>query len=123
MPPRFAGTEAPSFAAILTMRTAAGMLGKRDDASLARAEPALRNLPVADAERIARCARYDNEVPEFSLPAGKPRIPIFEKMTGFRDGPSVEAAHAAFIAMAKRNGWAMISTEDEVLHIVGFCDA
>ena len=32
-------------------------------------------------------------------------------MTGFRDGPSVEAANAALRAMAQRNGWALVVTD------------
>ncbi|MCX7864194.1 MAG: ThuA domain-containing protein, partial [Novosphingobium sp.] len=72
----------------------------------------LRQLPVTDADRVARCARYDNEVPKFDLPPGKPlRILLFEKINGFKDEPSVKAANAAIHAMAARKGWAIAATD------------
>jgi hypothetical protein len=36
---------------------------------------------------------------------------LFEKINGFKDTPSVDAAHAAFLAMAERKGWAIASTD------------
>ncbi|WP_052118032.1 ThuA domain-containing protein [Novosphingobium pentaromativorans] len=111
LPAQFAGTQAPSFAAILTIRTAASMLGKRDDASLTRAEEALHELPVTDADRMARCARYDNDPLDVALPVGPRRILLFEKINGFRDDPSVDAAHQALMRMAGQKGWAMVATD------------
>ncbi|HEX7820584.1 MAG TPA: ThuA domain-containing protein [Sphingobium sp.] len=110
LPPRFAGKTAPSFAAILTLREASGFLRLGNDKLEAIGEK-LKSVPVTQADREARCVRYDNDRPDFTLPAGRPRILLFEKMTGFRDGPSVEAAHAAFVAMAQREGWAMVATD------------
>jgi type 1 glutamine amidotransferase len=66
---------------------------------------------VTKADKVARCARYDNDRPKFVMPAGRPHILLFEKMTGFRDGPSVDAAHAALLAMAQKKGWAMVATD------------
>lgn len=111
LPPRFAGTEPPTFAAILTLREASRFTGL-DAKAVAALDPQLRALPVTQADKAARCARYDNERPAFSLPAGKPRLLLFEKINGFRDDPSVKAAHAAFLAMAKRKGWT-IATADK----------
>ncbi|MEZ5743715.1 MAG: ThuA domain-containing protein [Sphingomonadaceae bacterium] len=111
MPPVFLRTDGPSFAAILTLEQAAGMGGKAL-ADVERALAKLAEVPVTDADRAARCARYDNDVPEFDLPRRDgPAILLFEKITGFRDGPSVDAAHKAFTAMAARKGWAIASTE------------
>lgn len=110
LPERFAGTTPPTFAAILTLREAGGMAGL-DAAALPGIDAELRALPVTDADRTARCARYDNDRPRFTLPRGKPRLLLFEKMNGFRDGPSVDAANAAFRAMADRKGWAIVATE------------
>jgi len=110
LPPRFAGTTAPTFAAILTLKEASGMLGLNADAA-ARIEAALRSLPVTSADKVARCARYDDDRPSFVMPSGKPRILLFEKITGFRDGPSVDAAHAAFLAMGARKGWAIVTSD------------
>ena len=110
LPPRFAGTTAPSFAAILTLREAFGLLGSGGDRLTAIA-PKLAAIPVTDDDRRARCMRYDDDRPGLSFSRGKPRLLLFEKMTGFRDGPSVEAAHAAFVDMASRNGWAIVATD------------
>ncbi len=110
LPANFAGTEPPTFAAILTLRTASRFTGLQDSV-VAAIEPELRALPVTEADKTARCARYDNERPVFNLPADKPRLLLFEKINGFRDGPSVDAAHAALLAMAERKGWAIAVTD------------
>jgi uncharacterized protein len=110
LPPNFAGTEPPSFAAILDLKTAARFVGGAAD-SVAALDAPLRALPVTAADKVARCARYDNDVPKFDLPKGKPRLLLFEKINGFRDGPSVDAAHAAFMALAARKGWAIVATQ------------
>jgi type 1 glutamine amidotransferase len=110
LPPQFAGTQPPTFAAILSLREAAGFLQLKDD-TLATMDSELRALPVTAADKAARCARYDNDVPKFALPAGRPKLLLFEKINGFRDGPSVDAARASLEAMAKRKGWAMVVTD------------
>lgn len=110
LPPQFAGTTAPSFAAILTLREASGFLRIGAD-RLAPIAPKLAAIPVTDDDRRARCARYDDDRPNLSVPRSRPRLLLFEKMTGFRDGPSVEAAHAAFFDMASRMGWAIVATD------------
>lgn len=111
LPPQFAGTKPPSFASILTLREAAGFL-RLPTPDLAAVDRQLAAIPVTQADKIARCARYDSVPPRFVLPKGKPRILLFEKINGFRDGPSVEAAHAAFVAMAQRKGWALVTTQN-----------
>ena len=71
LPPRF-GSTAPTFAAILTLKEAAMLTGMKPE-TIALADAQLRRLPVTPADRVARCARYDNDVPRFDLPAGKQR--------------------------------------------------
>jgi type 1 glutamine amidotransferase len=110
LPASFAGTTTPTFAAILTLREAAGFVGVKSE-HVDAIDSQLRTLPVTPADKIARCARYDNEVPKFDLPNGKPRLLLFEKINGFKDVPSVNAAHAALLDMAKRKGWTIVSTE------------
>ena len=110
LPPQFAGTTPPTFAAILALREAAGFLQIKPD-TLATIEAELKALPVTAADKVARCARYDNDMPTFTLPTGRPRLLLFEKINGFRDEPSVNAAHAAFLAMAERKGWAIVTTD------------
>ena len=88
MPPVFVGTEPPTFAAILTPREA-GRFIRIEEGKLAAIDAELRALPVTDADKLSRCARYDNDPLAVSLPPGKPRVLLFEKINGFRDGPSV----------------------------------
>lgn len=110
LPARFAGTTPPSFSAILSLREAAGMM-RLPATDLQAIVADLAKLPVTRADKIARCARYDTVPPRFTVPQGRPRVLLFEKINGFRDGPSVDAAHAAFVAMAQRKGWALVTTD------------
>ncbi|MBV1686341.1 ThuA domain-containing protein [Novosphingobium sp. G106] len=110
IPAQFAGTTPPTFAAILSGREASMFTGIKPEA-LPAIDAALRALPVTAADKVARCARYDNDRPAFNLPAGKSHLLLFEKINGFKDEPSVNAAHAAFVAMAARKGWAVEVTD------------
>ncbi|HEX7753494.1 MAG TPA: ThuA domain-containing protein [Novosphingobium sp.] len=111
MPPRFAGTTPPSFAAILSVREGASLAGIKPE-MLPQIDAELRAVPVTRADKIARCARYDTVPPKLTVPAGRPRLLLFEKINGFRDGPSVDAAHAAFLALAREKNWAIVTTEN-----------
>jgi uncharacterized protein len=112
IPPFFASLQTPSFATILTFKAVTRFTGKIDDVQQARLDAALRAVPVTGADKIARCARYDTNKPALAkAPAGKLKVLLFEKMTGFRDGPSVEAAKLAIGAMAQRNGWHLAITD------------
>ena len=112
LPPFFASTKAPTFAAILKVRSLLALAGSGGPpVDMAKLDADLRALPVTPADKLARCERYDDERPRFALAKGKPRVLLFEKMTGFRDTPSVLAAGAAFKAMADRNGWALTVTD------------
>jgi type 1 glutamine amidotransferase len=110
LPPRFFSTTPPSFAAIISLRTLTSFKPQPQE-TLAPLNQALAELPVTAADRAARCARYDIELPHIVVPKGKPRLLLFEKITGFRDLPSVEAAEGALRAMAERNGWALVVTD------------
>jgi len=108
---RFFSTTPPTFAAILTLKETSRFSGMKPE-RIAALDVELRQLPVTAADRVARCTRYDNEVPVFDLPAGKrPRVLLFEKINGFKDEPSVNAANAAVRAMAERKGWAVAVTD------------
>lgn len=111
LPPIFARTEVPSFATILDVRAVAGM-AQLDATAMAALDADLRALPVTDAEKLARCQRYDNDVPSFTLEPGKPALLVFEKINGFKDTPSVDAARAALEAMAARKGYSIVFTEN-----------
>ncbi|MFM5954554.1 MAG: ThuA domain-containing protein [Novosphingobium sp.] len=110
LPPLVTGTSAPTFGSIVTLRDVTGWAGG-DPKALPALDAQLRALPVTRADKIARCARYDNDRPVFKLPKGKVHLLLFEKINGFRDTPSVNAAHEALVAMAKRKGWALAITD------------
>lgn len=110
LPPFFASTVPPTFGAIITLSEAAGFVGVKPE-EVATIDAALRGLRVTQAYRKARCARYDNDKPKFDLPAGRPHLLLFEKINGFKDTPSVDAARAAIVAMALRKGWAVAITD------------
>lgn len=109
-PPRITGTTPPTFAAILTLKEAGRFTRLKPD-QLGPLDAKLRALPVTAADKVARCARYDNDVPKFDLPRGRRQVLLFEKINGFKDEPSVNAARAALTAMAERKGWALVTTE------------
>ena len=110
LPSWIQGTTPPTFASILSLRALVG--NKRmSDTALGELDRSLRAIPVTLADKELRCARYDVDQPKLLAPPGKPRFLLFEKITGFRDGPSVDAAHAALMAMAARNGWAIVTTD------------
>jgi len=110
-PPQFIGSQAPTFAAILSVKEAGNFTGLKAEA-LPALDAQLRRIPVTRADRIARCVRYDVVPPKLVIPEGRPRLLLFEKINGFRDGPSVDAAHAAFTAMAARKGWSIVTTQN-----------
>jgi hypothetical protein len=111
IPPFFTGTKAPTFGSILTLRSLLGMVPPEQKVDVSALETALMALPVSNADKHARCERFDDDRPAFKLAKGKPRILLFEKMTGFRDTPSVLAANAAIHTLAKRNGWSLAVTD------------
>jgi uncharacterized protein len=111
IPPFFAGTKAPSFGSILTFRRLVGMVGAGQPLDADPLDKDLRALPVTKSDKLARCERYDDERPSFKPAKGQTRVLLFEKMTGFRDTPSVLAANAAIRAMAERKGWALAVTD------------
>ncbi len=110
-PPGFISTQAPSFSSILSLRTVSRLTQQPAD-TFVPIDAALRALPVTDADRTARCARYDGGKVKLTVPKGKLRLLLFGKMTGFRDTPSVEAAEAMFKAMAARKGWVLVASNN-----------
>ena len=109
LPPEFLSARAPTFASILTIQELAEWMKRTAD--MPRVDAALRRITVTKADKIARCERYDNDVPNVAVPKGRPAFLLFEKINGFRDGPSVDAAHAAFVDLARRKGWTIVTTD------------
>jgi len=112
LPARFLSTKAPTFAAILTLREVGAMSGLRVD-QVAAIDKSLRALKVTSADKVARCSRYDNTVPELALPPrdGRPRLLVFGKMTGFKDEAGFKAAQSALEGLAQKNGWVLATTD------------
>ncbi|NND66438.1 MAG: ThuA domain-containing protein, partial [Halioglobus sp.] len=110
LPPQFASAEAPSFSAILDLKALAGMAGLSPDV-LAALDAELAKLELTDVERTARCKRYDDELPDLTLPAGTPRLLLFQKITGFLDEPSVAAATTTLYELADAHGWSLVETD------------
>ncbi len=111
MPTTFASTTPPSFSAILNVRWIAAMAHLPDEA-LNQIGAELASLTVTDTDRSARCARYDSEAPELHIAKGKPRLLVMEKINGFKDVPSFDAATALLKSLAKANGWSLTTTDN-----------
>ena len=109
-PAMFSSLALPNFANILDVRMVAEMAGLKE-AEIATLDADLRTLPVTDEDRIKRCERFDNRVPQLDIAADRPNVLVFEKINGFKYTPSVVAAHAAIIAMGERKGWNVQFTE------------
>lgn len=108
--PFLSGTKAPTFSAIVTLRSAAAG-AKFDAAALDRLDARLRRLPVSRADQIARCARYDHDRAD-PRPSGKGlHVLVFEKINGFLDRTSVAAAHDALFELAREHGWSIQATD------------
>jgi type 1 glutamine amidotransferase len=108
LPAWMGGKDAPSFTAIVTLR---GMAGQEGFPPLDRLDAALRAVAVTDADRAARCARYDDEQPPAKLAPDSPRLLVFEKVNGFVHGPAIQAAREALKAIGARRGWSLTFTD------------
>ncbi len=110
IPPLARKTETPTFAAILSPRAVATSL-KLPLAVSDQLAARLARLAIRPTDAVARCARYESGDPMKSLfPSRHPAILVFDKSTGFRDGPSVAAASEALRRIGDRRGWQMVFT-------------
>jgi len=99
----------PTFAAIITPRRALANAGLNLPDGI---DQALAGIPITREAAVRRCARYDHVAPVLPAPSAHPAILVFEKITGFRDEASVNAAHQTLIDMARRRGWSLIFTDN-----------
>lgn len=98
----------PGMATILTPRL---LLQFRPDVSLDALQAALAAVPLTPDAMRARCARYDRVPPPLPAALPRPALLVFDKCTGFRDTPSVEAATAMLGETAARRGWACVFSD------------
>lgn len=110
LPAHMLSTEAPSFAAIRTVESLLKMMRLAPD-SIEQLNDRLMRIPVTDADRRARCARYDNTSPKFDLNSGGTRVLVFTKINGFDHGPSVTAATQAISDLALKRNWQVAVTD------------
>ncbi|MFG6412812.1 ThuA domain-containing protein [Roseateles sp. DC23W] len=104
-------TLTPSFATLITLRSLAAQPGFP---ALQTLDAQLRAVPVNQADRAARCARYDDDVPPAAIAPASPgasRLLVFEKVNGFLHGPAIQAARNVLQAMAQRRGWSLTVTD------------
>ena len=102
MPTGFSAKIDPAF--LLQRRNDRAVPTKALDRELGR-------VSITPAATETRCARYDDLQPELPAVVRRPALLVFEKINGFRDGPSVEAAGVALKAIAARRGWAILFTD------------
>jgi type 1 glutamine amidotransferase len=107
-----AAPVSPSITAIMTPEYMLRFQPKGSEQAMAALDTALKEVPLTAEAKRARCARYDSVPPVLPKQLPHPAILVFEKITGFRDGPSVDAAHAALTAMAARRGWILVFSEN-----------
>ncbi len=110
IPAPYMSAQAPSISSVLTARSMFRM-AHLPDSSLAALDRRLAAIPVTAADKAARCARYDTAPVDLVVPKGAPRLLLFQKITGFRDGPSVDAGSAAIRDLAARHGWALVVSD------------
>jgi type 1 glutamine amidotransferase len=103
LPPGFATIITPEW--ILSTRADSKALIPRLDAELAK-------VPVTAEATRARCARYDTTPPTLPRDIRRPAILVFDKITGFRDAPSVDAATAALKGIGERRRWTLVFSDN-----------
>lgn len=112
LPPMLTKPTPPTLADILTIRGMSSEFFPIPEAALDKLDKDLALVPVTREAAITRCARYDHTPPVLPDKLAHPAILIFSKSNGFRDDPSVNAAEAAFKAMAGRRHWTLFFTEN-----------
>ncbi|MFD1612330.1 ThuA domain-containing protein [Sphingomonas tabacisoli] len=101
----------PGFARILSLESL--LRTRPNGAALAsRLDTALGAVKLTPQAIRARCAGYDQTPPGLPANIKRPAILVFDKITGFRDAPSVNAATAALKAMAARRGWTIVFSDN-----------
>jgi type 1 glutamine amidotransferase len=107
LPEMFKITQVPSLSVIVSPR---GLLGASAAAEASALDATLSRIKRTPAAARAQCSRYDAKT-VILAPKSRPAILLFERITGFRDSPSVAAAHQAFIDMAARRHWDIVVTD------------
>jgi type 1 glutamine amidotransferase len=118
LPPFLRATTPPTLAAIITPSGLADLEVLHLDpsvsspAALEALDRKLAEIPITRAAAEGRCARYDHARPVLPRPDRRPAMLVFDKITGFRDPPAVNAARKAFATFAAKRGWFVTFTDN-----------
>lgn len=112
LPAEYLSPKPPSLSAIMSVRSMVGML-RIPPASVdfAAIGSQLGAIPLTDADKQARCARYDNEAPALSLGQEEKQLLVFDKVNGFDHDKAVGAATDAIKTIAKEKNWGVTVTD------------
>jgi type 1 glutamine amidotransferase len=97
-------------ATILSPRALLSHRQPRPDALIAQLDCDLAAIELTPATIRARSARYDTVPPPLPATLPRPALLVFDKTTGFRDAPSIDAAAAALRKLARCRGWSLVET-------------
>jgi uncharacterized protein len=111
LPAKFKAAETPGMASILTLRLLNGA-SAQSASELDRLDGELARIPLTSEAKKRRCARYDTTPPTLPADIKHPAILVFDKITGFRDAPSVDAARKMLETLATRQGWAVVFSDN-----------
>lgn len=94
----------PSFATILTLEQ---LIARADPAKprLTELDTELKALPLTQADKQARCARFDAEPEFYSVDESPVQVLVYQKINGYDHGRSVTAATEAFTRLSKEMGY------------------
>lgn len=110
LPAHMLRTETPSFGAIVSVENLLSMM-RIPTQGLEQLDKKLAAVPLTEQDRIARCARFDNDDPQLILMDEEVQVLVFHKITGFDHGPSVTAATDAIKKLAGELGWGVAVTD------------
>lgn len=105
LPPMMQSKTLPALGAILPLR----FMLRQPDLDRAGLQKELAAIPVGATDDALLCARYEQgPAPALPTVVKHPAILVFDKSTGFRDNPSVDAATASIKEMAAQEGWQLV---------------
>ena len=111
IPPMFLASEAPSLSAIMTLRGSADLLRMpMDEAMVNQLNQKLAQVVISDEDKKARCARYDDEQPAFTLSNANVQVLVFDKVNGYGH-ESIATTNDAIKAIADNLGWGVVVTD------------
>lgn len=104
------GPLPPGMATILSPRAMLTQRQPPPQALIAQLDRELSAIELTPEAIRARSARYDTVPPRLPAEWPRPALMVFDKTTGFRDTPSIEAAAAALRSLARQRGWHLFET-------------